>query len=233
MNPVHHPISPRRGRRPWAPAVAGATLVLTLTQAIPAAAQKGVSPAFSPDAGCTVPFPEQIPAELRPFVLPGTRALCAVGADLNTDGLRDYVLVLQKEKEDTAALGLPETQRPLLVVVRRPGGTLQVAARNDRVVYCAECGGVFGDPFEGVQAGPGTFTVLHYGGSAWRWRTDYTFRYAQGARAWRLTKVGELSYHTLDPGKMEQTVFVSPDDFGDIDLADFHPEHWKRPSARR
>ncbi|HEX5872284.1 MAG TPA: hypothetical protein VFY65_17770 [Longimicrobium sp.] len=234
MNPVDHLISSSRGRRPWTRGLPVATaLVIALVQAVPAAAQKGGASASNPDAGCTVPFPTQIPAELRPFVLPGTRALCAAAADLNGDGLRDYVLVLEKEKEDTAALDLPETQRPLLVVVGQPGGTLHVAARNDRVVYCADCGGVFGDPFEGVDVGPGTFTVLHYGGSAWRWRTDYTFRYAPQARTWRLTKVGELSYHTSDPDKMEQTVFVSPDDFGDIDLADFHPEHWRRPFSRR
>ena len=79
------------------------------------------------------------------------RALCAAGADLNADGLRDYVLVLEKEDEDTTALSLSDAQRPLLVVVRRPGGTLHVAARNDRVVHCAACGGSFGDPFEGVS----------------------------------------------------------------------------------
>ncbi|HEX6373974.1 MAG TPA: hypothetical protein VF006_33910 [Longimicrobium sp.] len=213
--------------------LAAATFAIALMRAAPAAAQKGGVTPSDADAGCTVPFPTRIPAELRPFVLPGTRALCAAGADLNGDGLRDYVLVLEKVDEDTAGSLLSQAQRPLLVVLRRPGGTLHVAARNDRVVYCAGCGGVFGDPFEGVEVGTATFTVLHYGGSAWRWRADYTFRYAPRARTWRLTKVVELSYHTLDLDKMEETIFVAPDDFGDVDLADFHPERWKRPSSRR
>jgi hypothetical protein len=209
-------------------------MVLALVQGVPAAAQKGGVRASDANGGCSVPFSGRIADELRPFVLPGTRALCAAGADLNADRLRDYVLVLENEDEDedTTALVLSDAPRPLLVVVRRPGGALHVGARNDRVVYCAGCGGIFGDPLEGVEVEAGTFTVHHYGGSAWRWRADYTFRYVQGAGTWRLTKVVELSYHTSEPDKMEQTVFVAPDHFGEIDLADFHPERWKRGSAR-
>jgi hypothetical protein len=225
--------APRGGRRSWdSVLLAGGTLLLALMQAVPGAAQQnGVT---SGDAdGCTLPFSGQIPDELGAFVLPGTRALCAAGADLNADGLPDYLLVLEKLNGQESGSMRSTAERPLLVVVRQPGGTLRVAARNDQVVYCAGCGGIFGDPFEGVGVGPGSFTVYHYGGSAWRWRADYTFRYARGAGTWRLTKVKELSYHTSSPDKMEETVFVAPDDFGDIDLARFHPERWKRPSARR
>jgi hypothetical protein len=233
MNPIARLDAPVGGRRPWAAALLAAVgLVLALGQAVPAAAQKSGEPSSGADGGCFVPFSGRIPGELGPFVLPGTHALCAAGADLNADGLGDYVLVLEKDGRP-ADPTLIEVQRPLLVVVRQPGGTLRVAARNDRVVYCAACGGIFGDPFEGLQVGPGMFTVYHYGGSSWRWRADYTFRYAQGSGTWRLTKVVEVSYHASEPDKIEQTVFVAHDDFGDIDLADFHPEHWKRPRDRQ
>lgn len=232
MNPIVPLDAPRRTHRSWVPALlAGAGLVLALTQAVPAASQKGGAP--TPDSdGCTLPFSGWIPGELRPFVLPGTRAMCAAGADLNADGLRDYVLIVEKVNQRDRSATWSEAPRPLLVVVRQPGGSLRVAGRNDHVVYCSACGGIFGDPFEGLEVGAGTFTVHHYGGSAWRWRADYTFRYVQGAGTWRLTKVVELSYHTSDPNKIERTLFIAPDDFGDIDLADFHPERWKRPSTR-
>lgn len=200
-------------------------------QGMPAAAQKDAVPLPDTNGGCALPFPGRIPEELAAFVLPDTRALCAADADLNGDGLRDYLLVLEKVSERGYDPGKEQGERPLLVLVRQPGGALRVAARNDRVVYCAVCGGIFGDPFEGIEARAETFTVYHYGGSAWRWRADYTFRYVPAAGTWRLAKVVELSYHAPRPEKMQQTTFVAPDHFGDVDLADFHPDRWKRPSA--
>lgn len=222
--------NPRTARRTVL--LAGCLLVATLVRTVPAAAQKDAVPLPETIGGCTLPFTARIQDELAAFVLPETRALCAAGADLNGDGVGDYVLVLEKVSERTYDPGKAQGERPMLVVVREPGGALRVAARNDRLVYCAACGGVFGDPFEGVEARAETFTVYHYGGSAWRWRADYTFRYVPDAGTWRLAKVIELSYHTADPDKMQRTTFIAPDHFGEIDLADFHPERWKRPSAR-
>ena len=224
-----HPQSPRIARRTVL--LAGCLLALALVQALPAAAQKDAVPLPATNGGCALPFPARIPDELAPFVLPDTRALCAAGADLNGDGLRDYLLVLEKVSERTYDPGKEGGERPLLVVVREPGGGLRVAARNDRLVYCAACGGVFGDPFEGVEARGETFTVYHYGGAGWRWRADYTFRYVPAAGTWRLAKVVELHYHAAEPDKLQQRTFIAPDHFGEIDLADFHPDRWKRPSA--
>ena len=224
-----------RARRTWTSTLlAGSLLALAPVLTPEAAAQQGgkaPSPAEA-NAGCMGPFPGRIPRELAPFVLPDTRAMCAAAADLNGDGLRDYVLVLEMVSPHENDPAKAEGERPLLVVVRQPGGALRVAARNDRVVYCAACGGMFGDPFEGVEARDRTFTVYHYGGSAWRWRMDYTFRFVPSAGTWRLSKVLELSYHSSAPEKMQETTFHAPDDFGDIDLADFHPERWRRNPAR-
>jgi hypothetical protein len=216
----------------WAPVLLAAGLLAIALEAVPAAAQKDAVPLPETIGGCALPFPARIPDELAAFVLPETRALCAADADLNGDGLRDYVLVLEKVSERAYDPGKEHGERPLLVLVREPGGALRVASRNDRVVYCAACGGVFGDPFEGVEARAGTFTVYHYGGSAWRWRADYTFRYVPAAGTWRLWKVIELSYHAPRPEKLQETIFIAPDHIREIDLADFHPERWKRPSAR-
>lgn len=221
-----HPQSPRTVL------LAGCLLVVALVQVMPAAAQKDAVPLPATISGCALPFPARIPDELAAFVLPETRPLCAAGADLNGDGLRDYVLVLEKVSEREYDPGKEGGERPLLVLVREPGGALRVAARNDRLVYCAACGGVFGDPFEGIEAGAESFTVYHYGGSGWRWRADYTFRYVRAAGAWRLAKVVEVSYHAAEPDKLQRWTFIAPDHFGDIDLADFHPDRWKRPSAR-
>jgi hypothetical protein len=232
MEPMAHLNAPRGRPRSWGPAllVAG-SLALALAQSAPAAAWNGGAPAGGADGGCTRPRSGRIPDELRAFVLPGTHALCAAGADLNADGLKDWVLVLE-EGERPADPDGTEVPRPLLVVVRDPGGALRVAERNDRLVPCAVCGGAFVEPFEGVQVGSGTFTVYDHASVSARWREEYTFRYVRSAGTWRLARVVELTYDpATGPQRLDQRVFGVAD-FGDIDLADFEPQEWSQKSTR-
>ena len=175
----------------------------------------------------------KVPEEVRPFVEAGTKAIAVEAADLNGDGRGDFVLVLERENPSKDAEDFPVRQRPLLILLRGADGKLTEAKRNERLVMCSQCGGVFGDPFEGVEAGRNTFTVHHYGGSNWRWKNSYKFNYSRIDRTWQLVRTEELSYHTSDPDKMERHVYTPPRDFGKIDLADFDPENYKRPARRK
>lgn len=175
----------------------------------------------------------QIPAEVRPFVETGTKAIALEAADLNGDGRGDFVLVLERENPSLDRDDFPLNQRPLLILLRGVDGKLSAAKRNELLVMCSKCGGVFGDPFEGVEVGRNTFTVNFYGGSNWRWKYAYKFNYSRVDQTWQLVRAEEISYHTSDPDKMETRVFTPPRDYGKIDLADFDPEHYKRPSKRR
>jgi hypothetical protein len=174
----------------------------------------------------------QVPAEVRPFVEQGTKAIALEAADLNGDGRGDFVLVLEREHPATDKDDFPVNQRPLLILLRGEGGRLAAAKRNERLVMCSKCGGVFGDPFEGVEAGRNTFTVNFYGGSNWRWKYSYRFNYSRVDQTWQLVRAEEVEYHTSDPDKMKTRVFTPPRDYGKIDLADFDPENYKRPSKR-
>jgi hypothetical protein len=162
-----------------------------------------------------------------------TKAIAVEAADLNGDGRGDYVLVLERENPATDENDFPVNQRPLLLLARGADGRLSVAKRNERLVMCSRCGGVFGDPFEGVTAGRNTFTVDHYGGSNWRWKYSYKFNYSRVDKTWQLVRTEELSYHTSDPDKMKTRVFTPPRDYGKIDIADFDPENYKKSSGRR
>jgi hypothetical protein len=175
----------------------------------------------------------QIPTEVQPFVEKGTKAIALEAADLNGDGRKDFVLVLERENPSKDENDFPVKQRPLLILVRGEDGRLAEAKRNERVVMCSQCGGVFGDPFEGVIAARNTFTVHFYGGSSWRWAYSYKFNYSRVDKTWQLVRAQELSYHSYDPDKMKTLVFTPPKDFGKIDLADFDPENYKRPSKAR
>lgn len=175
----------------------------------------------------------KVPAEVQPFVEAGTKAIAVEAADLNGDGRGDFVLVLEKANPAKDADDFPVGERPLLILLRGADGKLSEAARNERVVMCSKCGGVFGDPFEGVIAGRNTFSVEHYGGSNWRWKNSYKFNYSRIDKTWQLVRTEELSYHTSNPDKMERHVYTPPRDFGKINLADFNPEKYKKTPKRR
>jgi len=176
---------------------------------------------------------QQLPAELRAFVAQGTQPIWFSKADLDKDGKDDYLLVLQKHRRPGAEdFEIEETQRPLLVLVNGGDGKLREAARNERVVLCSNCGGVMGDPFVGIEAGAGSFTVMHYGGSSWRWSSSVKFAYSRKDRAWQLVRVEESNFHTSDPDKEKIEVATPPKDFGKIDFKDFDPGKWKGVGPR-
>jgi hypothetical protein len=166
-----------------------------------------------------------LPASVRPFVERGSCAIALERADLNRDGSTDYLLVLERQK----GAAHPDTEgrlRSLVVLAASPDG-LRVAARNETVVLCSRCGGVWGDPLEGIEARAGGFTISHYAGSAWRWRLDFTFAYSRRDRAWQLVRIYEVSYHTGDPdGTMKTRVSRPPRDFGKVDLRTFNANQW-------
>jgi hypothetical protein len=173
----------------------------------------------------------EIPAAAEPFVAAGTKPLAFETADLNRDGRPDAILVLEpilKPGDDAFA----ERPRQLLVLVGQPDGTLREARRNAKVVYCSACGGVMGDPFQGVTTGPGTFTVANAGGSSWRWGVEYTFNYSRRDDTWQLVRVEETTFHASDPKGPTETVSTPPRHFGKIDIAGFDPEHWKNQGQR-
>ncbi len=172
----------------------------------------------------------KIPAEVAPFVEKDTKAIALEAADLDGDGTQDFVLVLehtQSKSEDE------EGPRSLLVLTRGADKKLTLAKRNDHgVVYCRTCGGVFGDPFEGVETGLKTFTVNMYGGSSWRWAANYKFNYSRIDKTWQLVRAEDISYHTSDPDKVKTKIYTPPKDFGKIDINDFNPDDYLKKAAK-
>ncbi len=169
----------------------------------------------------------RVPAEVKSFVEKGTKAIAVESADLNGDGLKDYILVLEKKNSKMDADDFPENQRPLLILVRGKDKKLSEAARNENMVMCSRCGGVWGDPFESVTVAKNTFTVNHYGGSNWRWTANYRFNYSRTDKTWQLVKIEKTSFSTNAPNKVERTVMTPPKNFGKVDIADFNPTDYE------
>ena len=142
----------------------------------------------------------KVPAEVKPFIEKGYVANPLEAADLNGDGTKDYVLVVNKPRDEKAQNDdIGDEPRQTLILVRDGAGQLSIAARNDRVAFCRSCGGVFGDPFAGITVKPGRFTVMNYGGSNDRWSDEYTFAYSKRDRTWQLIRVEESTFRATRP----------------------------------
>lgn len=164
-----------------------------------------------------------IPAELKQFVKPGYEVLDFAKADLNNDKLGDYILILKKTGEDSLPAENEEWEipRPLLLITRKPGNKLSMAVENDELVLCKRCGGVFGDPYEGMLAKPGGFTINFYGGSSWRWAEEYSFVYDATKKNWFLQKHRSSYFQSGDPENTMKEAIIKRAETGDIGLQNF------------
>ena len=169
----------------------------------------------------------RIPAEVKPFIEKGAQAIAVESADLNGDGTMDFVLVTEPLKPEAKSDEDNGDERTLSILTRDREGKLTLAKSNREVVYCKSCGGVFGDPFAGIEAKRNSFTVNNYGGSAWRWSESYQFNYSRIDKTWQLVRAESENYHTSDPNKVK-TKIRTPKTFGKIDIADFKIDSLKR-----
>ncbi|MGX5817382.1 hypothetical protein ACWKWU_04250 [Chitinophaga lutea] len=158
---------------------------------------------------------------LQQFVPRGYAILDSTYGDLNLDRYPDAILVLRRENEEALSKATEDpVKRPLLILLGQAGNKYTLAARSDNAVYCSSCGGMMGDPYQGITIRNGYFSVEHYGGSAWRWTRIVTFKYAPADRAWYLHKDGGDSFHATDPEKVTTTVRTTKD-FGKVAFGRF------------
>ena len=175
------------------------------------------------DTGYQGGDPIVVPPDVARFVPADTYPIELEQGDLNADNVPDYLLVFESKVASASATDDDEHPRSLVILIRMADGTLKQVKRNDKIVYCRTCGGMLGDPFQGIELLKNGFTVSLYGGSAWRWANSYSFKYSQRDKTWQLVKAFESSFHASDPEKTEDKTYVPPKDFGKIDIADFDP----------
>lgn len=110
------------------------------------------------------------------FVPKGYDTLDVSEGDLNGDQHDDIVLVCARIHSPDSEDDVDDTNsRPLIVLFWTPNG-YQFILRNDDVIECKGCGGIFGDPFTGTEIKKGVLTISHYGGSNWRWEFVRKFK---------------------------------------------------------
>ena len=169
-----------------------------------------------------------VPEELQPFVPEGFTVLDFRKGDINYDKRPDYVVVFRKRGEDTLMAGAAMDEpspRPLALIIRQANGKLVKAAENMELVLCRDCGGVMGDPYQGVEIVPGGFSLDFYGGSSWRWADSYIFRYDRRLKKWMMERQVSTSFHAGDPENTSRTETILRSEAGDIPLEKFTPGH--------
>lgn len=153
------------------------------------------------------------PDDIKSFIPPEYELLDSKNGDLNKDGYPDMVLVLKAKEEEVNEDAL----RPLILLAGTATGKYELIGRNDNVVLCKGCGGIWGNPYEGITIKNGYFSIEHYGGSNWRWTRVITFKYNLKTKKFKLHRDAGVSFHTSDPNK--QKTFVH--DKGDYDKITF------------
>ena len=133
------------------------------------------------------------------FVLKGYSILDKSSGDLNQDGYTDYIVILRNNLDTISA----DTARPLLIIHGQQNGTYKLAGRNDSIVLCKACGGVFGDPYSAITIKDNYFSVEFYGGSNWRWSRVITFKYNTITKSYILHKDAGESFNAFEPDKIE------------------------------
>ena len=109
-------------------------------------------------------------------------------SDFNNDGLRDVAVVL----EYNAGLGeYGGTSRQLFILQKTKTGYF-VSAKCNAAILCQGCGGIFGDPYAGITFKKNVLTINHYGGSSWRWSSNFTFRFQN--KQWEMIGITSDSY---------------------------------------
>lgn len=165
----------------------------------------------------------QVPAEVARFVPDEYRAIAVERGDVNRDGREDYVIAIEKVAGEDDPEELDGEPREVRILTRQPNGSLRLARRAPKAIFCKGCGGTIGDPFMGITVKGGRFTIEHHGGSGWRWTVYFTFAWSRRDRTWQLVRVDRSRFHAGEPDHVEKSV-ETPKDFGTIDLGAFDAE---------
>ncbi|TCV97219.1 uncharacterized protein YecT (DUF1311 family) [Luteibacter rhizovicinus] len=160
--------------------------------------------------------------DLKAFATGGAKILDSQTGDLNGDGRADAVLVLDPPDNGNEKLG-EGPARDVVLLVRDASGQLQKFAHNNRIVPCASCGGVAGDPFGYTRLEPGQFTVVNGGGGREHWADEYTFKYSAEKKDWLVAKVVRR-VEDRETGKKKQLELTAKE-LGTVTFKDFDPSH--------
>lgn len=144
---------------------------------------------------------------LKTFIPKGYAILDTAFGDFNADTFTDAIVILKDPKEEDSY----DLKRPLLILIGQSGGGFTLKGRNDQVVLCKTCGGVWGNPFEGVKVKGRYFSIEHYGGSRYRWSQVVTFKYDPLVNDFVLHRDAGENYDNANPNVVKEVNYRKAD----------------------
>lgn len=140
--------------------------------------------------------------------------------DLNFDDFADVIVVL--DALDAVEIAeVDEETRPLMIFFGQDNGELTLYHTFTKVNLCQNCGGVWGDPFESVTIDNGTFTLVDYGGSSWRWSVVKRFSFSPESTQFYLELLSTSNFHASDPENTMDKGVWTRETFGTVPLHTF------------
>ena len=102
--------------------------------------------------------------------------------DLNKDGFEDVVLALyhKMETRPVDSVDIDSIPSRILMILFRSKDGYRKIDESSTALLCKYCGGVFGDPFAGIEIKKNVLNIYHYGGSNWKWSYTHKFRFQNG-----------------------------------------------------
>ena len=170
-------------------------------------------------SGTTEEKSTQVTPEMVPLTPEGYQVMAT---DTLATNDRTFVInVLHLSDEDSLIEEMQELARPL-VILEKKGDDYELLERNDHVILCGICGGMMGDPWDGLYLEDNAFTVYHAGGSSHRWTRNIKFQYNAEKEGWFMTSDRGGSYSSFDPqNTFEMSIYTEGDSLGTVPFAEF------------
>lgn len=153
---------------------------------------------------------------------PKLKVLRYKAGDLNADGRPDLIVVAEKPCGPKS--GMPDSQcRTTLLVLNEGWPKLRVAATNNDVVGCSECGGAgVGDPLQSIVIKNSYFSIESLYGACSKTHFVVTFHYDKTRRDWLLHRFGRVDYSCRDiAGSTAKEVRIEGEQYGKVSFQKF------------
>ncbi|HEX2947920.1 MAG TPA: hypothetical protein VHT96_18430 [Clostridia bacterium] len=111
---------------------------------------------------------------------------------LDSDGYDELAVITENSEVPDEETG--SASRWILILSRRGQERYEIVNYNPGFILSAEEGGVFGDPYNSISINDNILSVVHYGGSNYRWGYVHEFAYeGDTLRLLRLTETDEFT----------------------------------------
>ncbi|HEX7804401.1 MAG TPA: hypothetical protein VF471_16785 [Pseudoxanthomonas sp.] len=128
------------------------------------------------------------------FIPEGASVRLEIHGDIDHDGDSDVLVVLRTSNEAQDRF----KPRTLLVLRRNVSGELEKEVSNENAILCQACGGMMGDPLQGISIDTAGFTLRFEGGSRELWSQEYRFSYSTKFHTWLLDSVNSSESERLE-----------------------------------